>query len=722
MELNIDDAARHALSSFERVRNALAAELNIAVDVSASIREPSRLKIQIAHAEDMMIAEADEVMHLAEEQLTEGLREDAAGNYHTATVYYRVLESMLPSMAAELHGRLMHAAYRTRECSRLLENYVIEHFDGVTCSDIYEVHGSSKLGKGSYGSVYLATHRMTTDERAVKVMNVDRVTSYYLRKLHTEIAILRRLDHPNIIRLHDVFFGRRSVYLVTELCRGGELFELLTSGKKQGFVFREDRASRLLRDMLSAVKYLHSQGVVHRDLKLENFLFEGESALSPLILIDFGLSKMFDPGEKIRQRVGSCYYTAPEVLNGAYDHRCDLWSLGVITYMLLSGCPPFVGKTPEEIHMSTLTHEPEFSERRFKHVSPVGIDFMRKLLIKDPERRMDSKEALSHPFIAGSTAGGGGGGSVSASELAVTGTGTIPSKSIREIVSSVRVYLAASRLTRVVLGLVAHVICADKVRHLREEFVALDTDHNGTLSPAELYNALCNPRCLRQSNWTPLSITEINALFASLSLDWNGKVLDLETELVEGIEMRYHEYIAAGMCRRVEVDEHRVRLAFEMLDTKKRGYLTANCLQSSLGMDLPPEMAAQIVAETDRNGDGEVRYSDFIGAWREALMTPRPLTHSVASLDDDEDMSIHTVRLSLDGQKNGSMAMELDTGDCSQGITDSPSVTTHTGNSASGGSESGSVCVPPPPPPSSTSITATATPSAQPACPTIFNW
>ena len=91
---------------------------------------------------------------------------------------------------------------------------------GESCSEVYEVHGSNKLGKGSYGSVYLATHRLTGDERAVKVMNVDRVTSYYLRKLHTEISILKCVDHPNIIKLQDVFFGKRSVYLVTDLCRG----------------------------------------------------------------------------------------------------------------------------------------------------------------------------------------------------------------------------------------------------------------------------------------------------------------------------------------------------------------------------------------------------------------------------------------------------------------------------------------------------------------------
>lgn len=127
----------------------------------------------------------------------------------------------MPSKAsAAHHTRLLYAANRVRVASSLYQNFVRENFTAGSCSEVYEVHGTSKLGKGSYGSVYLATHRVTGDERAVKVMNVDRITSYYLRKLHTEIAILKSLDHPNIIKLQDVFFGKRSVYIVTDLCRG----------------------------------------------------------------------------------------------------------------------------------------------------------------------------------------------------------------------------------------------------------------------------------------------------------------------------------------------------------------------------------------------------------------------------------------------------------------------------------------------------------------------
>ncbi len=179
-------------------------------------------------------------MALGDEQFAEGMKFEAMLNYHTACVFYRVMETMIPSKtSSNQHSKLVYVAHRTRQASTIYQNFVRENFTGGSCSDMYEVHGTSKLGKGSYGSVYLATHRITGDERAVKVMNVDRITSYYLRKLHTEIAILKSLDHPNVIKLQDVFFGKRSVYIVTDLCRGGELFELLNSGKNQGFVFRE---------------------------------------------------------------------------------------------------------------------------------------------------------------------------------------------------------------------------------------------------------------------------------------------------------------------------------------------------------------------------------------------------------------------------------------------------------------------------------------------------
>ena len=213
------------------------------------------------HAPETILFEADEILALAEEFKQESFKEYASDQYHTAAIYYRVMESMINqqtysnprgaggtntavgpsslsaqsefSTVSQLQQKILYAAFMNRSCNKLQYNISGEYFLSKTCSDVYDINGSMRLGKGSYGSVYLACHKLTADDRAVKVMNVEKVTSYYLRKLHTEIDILKNLDHPNIIHLQDVFFGRRSVYIVTHVCKGGELFDLLNSGKSK---------------------------------------------------------------------------------------------------------------------------------------------------------------------------------------------------------------------------------------------------------------------------------------------------------------------------------------------------------------------------------------------------------------------------------------------------------------------------------------------------------
>mmetsp|Transcript_10159 Transcript_10159/g.15406 ORF Transcript_10159/g.15406 Transcript_10159/m.15406 type:complete len:730 (-) Transcript_10159:246-2435(-) len=599
VETHIDEGAQSCLVLFETIRDKFSSQLAIESALTPAIENSAKLKIVVTHAEDVLISEANEIMEFADEQLREGMREDASRNYHAASVYFRVLESILPHRNAEIHDKLRVSAAKVRETSTLAQNFVREHFSGSSCAEYYNVHGRNKLGKGSYGSVYLATHRVTGDERAVKVMNVDRVTSYYLKKLHTEIAILREVDHPNIIKLQDVFFGRRSVYLVTNLCRGGELYEMLTSGKSQGFVFREDRASRLMKDMLSSIKYLHSMGIVHRDLKLENFLFEGESSSSPLILIDFGLSKHFDRTERMRQRVGSCYYTAPEVLKGDYDHRCDLWSLGVICYMLLSGSPPFFGKTPDDIHNSTLTKEAEYPERRFKHVSHIGLDFMRRLLVKNPEFRMTADEALQHPFILGQLSNGPG----PLMPFSPTSRQSMPpfpspqnkriqlSENLRtsagDIVKSLRVFSSLPTLTKLVLELIAYTLTTDQISSYRTEFLEIDHDHSGTISLNEML-ALGTSFELAELEEIFYAITSPRQLAGCCASDQPGSLIPPQppSSKPQLREITYNEYIAAAVCQRMAIDDDRASQAFEYLDIDRTGVVTPDIVIKALGMDI----------------------------------------------------------------------------------------------------------------------------------------
>mmetsp|Transcript_19800 Transcript_19800/g.28472 ORF Transcript_19800/g.28472 Transcript_19800/m.28472 type:complete len:659 (-) Transcript_19800:13-1989(-) len=585
VDFQLDERARDTLNEFSDLRKQLVdtlenpLEKDTAPAPSAPAVSTSSKKSKTA-PEQLLIAEANETLDLAEQQLEEGMNEAAARNFHTATVYFRVLESIVPQMSSELHARLQYAASRTRQCSHLLQNFVHEHFEGVKCSDVYDIFTEKRIGKGSYGSVYYCKHKKTGEEFACKVINVNRINSHYLRKLHLEIAIMKEVDHPNIIKLRGVFFGQRTVCLVMELCKGGELFDQLTGSGANKKGFAEHHAARMLQDMLSAVLYLHNNGIVHRDLKLENFLFEDKSAESALKLIDFGLSKHFAEHERMRQVVGSAYYTAPEVLRGSYDQRCDVWSIGVIGYMLLSGCPPFYGSNSDAIHDMILTEEADFSSKRFSHVSSTALDFLQKLLVKDANQRLTPEQALAHPFI----------------QLANSSSGPTDrrmSETSPDVADSLKSFVEMSRFKKLILEMVAFSMSSNQITQMREEFNVIDKDRSGTISMNELRASLA-------AMSGGASVTEnIEEIFHSVDVD-------------NSAEINYNEFVAAAMCRRITIDEEKLMLAFETLDVDNTGYLTADTIKKALGDHMTEEEIQEMVTQIDLNGDGQIDYQEFI--------------------------------------------------------------------------------------------------------------
>jgi calcium-dependent protein kinase len=222
----------------------------------------------------------------------------------------------------------------------------------------------------------------------------------YISKLQEEVTVLRELrGHDNVIRLFDVFCVDNELFIITELGRGGDLFHLLTTHPKHGVT--EAYAAKTVAEMLSAVSFLHSKSICHRDLKLENWVLEsGKDVWSPLKLIDFGLSTHFTPGQRLSRVVGSSYYVAPEVLKKSYTEACDLWSLGVIVYMLLSGAPPFYGKNDEAIKASIVQGEYTFPHELFRDVSDEAMAFVSTLLSYNTEYRYTADQALTHPWLA----------------------------------------------------------------------------------------------------------------------------------------------------------------------------------------------------------------------------------------------------------------------------------------------------------------------------------
>lgn len=266
---------------------------------------------------------------------------------------------------------------------------------GRKLTDDFDVDGTV-LGTGLGGDVVLVRGKEDSRRYALKTVKKRQGASSKTRQMPTEVEIYLTLDHPNIARLHGVYETGPRICLLMECCEGGELYARL---QKRG-TYPDADAAAAGRQMFGAVQYLHALRVVHRDVKLENFLYESESYNSALKLIDFGFAKVWDPATLMMAPCGSISYVSPDVLLGkGYTDKCDLWSLGVIVWMLLAGYPPFHGE--EKAVMAAIkAGKPDWSHSsRWKPVSDVGVDFIKRLLEKDPRRRLSAQEGLQHHWL-----------------------------------------------------------------------------------------------------------------------------------------------------------------------------------------------------------------------------------------------------------------------------------------------------------------------------------
>ena len=257
----------------------------------------------------------------------------------------------------------------------------------------------AELGHGHYGVVRKCQNRSTKEYYAIKTIRKAKVSR--LEILKREIEILRKMDHPNIIRLVDVYEDDKYLHLVTELCTGGELFDrIIKKTKTAEGHYSEKDASKVIRCLLGAISYVHNvHNISHRDLKPENFIFETSAEDSRLKIIDFGLSRYDDEVSHMTTKVGTPYYIAPEVLTRSYDKECDLWSIGVIMYVMLCGYPPFYGVTDAEIFASVKRAQFEFRSPEWDTISTAAKDLICGLLQKNPKTRLTADQALSHRWI-----------------------------------------------------------------------------------------------------------------------------------------------------------------------------------------------------------------------------------------------------------------------------------------------------------------------------------
>eukprot|EP00929_Paragymnodinium_shiwhaense_P014603 TRINITY_DN12252_c0_g2_i1.p2 TRINITY_DN12252_c0_g2~~TRINITY_DN12252_c0_g2_i1.p2 ORF type:complete len:414 (+),score=121.94 TRINITY_DN12252_c0_g2_i1:58-1299(+) len=257
-----------------------------------------------------------------------------------------------------------------------------------------------RIGRGTFAAVSKCTHLQTQATRALKSID-KRKTGMGDEMIREEIEIMRMLSHPHCVRLHDVFEDGKMVHLVMELCTGGELYEhLVALGKGKGF--DEEIALKIVWQVITAVAYLHSLRVAHRDLKPENFLLsksEESMATGTLKVIDFGLSKRFQPGEFMKTMACTALYCAPEVADRKYTESCDVWSCGVIVYVVLCGVPPFCGATDAEILAKAKEGLLDFEAEAWAAKSAACQDLIRRMLCLDTSTRLTAEQALDHPWL-----------------------------------------------------------------------------------------------------------------------------------------------------------------------------------------------------------------------------------------------------------------------------------------------------------------------------------
>ena len=263
--------------------------------------------------------------------------------------------------------------------------------------DIYDV--KQKLGNGKFGLVKLGVNKQTKEKVAIKIMNKNKMDSSDVELMRTEIEILKICQHPNIIRLYDIFENIDYIYIIMEYCPGGDLFSYL---ENRNFKVSEERAAILMKKMCDAVFYFQSFfGVIHRDLKPENVLMTSDKDDGDLRILDFGLSKISIPNEKCTEPYGTLTYCAPEIiLDEPYNKEVDMWSLGIMTYLMVSGRLPFNSEDENKIARKIAFDEPDYEKNScWKTLSCECIDFIKKLLNKDPKKRMIIEDAIKHPWF-----------------------------------------------------------------------------------------------------------------------------------------------------------------------------------------------------------------------------------------------------------------------------------------------------------------------------------
>ena len=325
----------------------------------------------------------------------------------------------------------------------------------------------SLIGNGSFGKVRLFVERECKSFKyAIKTIKKDIFNPYNIQSIKREIDILRSLDHPNIVKYFETYEDENYLHIVMEYIPGDNLFQVLTEKLNRKLTVRQ--ISKIMSCLLKAVLFLHHNGIIHRDIKPENIVFSDTGNFKSLKLIDFGLS-IQQNARKEKRRVGTPYYMAPEMISGNFVKESDVWSIGVIMYILVTGKQPFSGKTKEEVYDKVKNGKYDFKTLYYSKCSNLVKDLIKKILVTEPDKRMTIEACLEHSWFK-----------------QFENDKNINLAFSEEIVNSLKQFQNQNLLQKEIRYYLAKLFSDKEINKLKRAFMAVDKDHSGEIEYEEI--------------------------------------------------------------------------------------------------------------------------------------------------------------------------------------------------------------------------------------------
>ena len=420
-----------------------------------------------------------------------------------------------------------------------------------------------------FSTIRKIKNKTTEITRALKVI---KKSSNNILKTFNDVDLLKNLIHPNIMQILEIYEDKNNLYLVCEFCEGEDLFDQIL--KKVSFT--EDKAAGIIKQILSALTYIHSNNIVHRDIKPENILLDSNNDDS-IKIIDWGTARYFNKKNKLRKVSGSPYYIAPEVLLEKYDEKCDIWSCGVIMYTLLCGYPPFNGETDVEILNRIRTGKFIFPDEEWEFISPEAKDLIRKMLKYNPSKRLSGSDCIQHAWFS--------------DHINKHVDLNLSSRCLSNMTKfNAQIKLQQAGLIYIVNYLISN---EEKSEHLKV-FNSLDKNGDGVLSKDEMFEAY------KITFGKFEALTELDSLLKKVDIDKN-KYVD------------YNEFLISAMNRQLVLNKEKLEQTFKMFDSNGNGRISLDEIKNVLGNNgfIDRRSLKDIIKECDKDGDGEISMNEF---------------------------------------------------------------------------------------------------------------